>query len=50
MEKLDIEGGARHSGTMVPADNMNGALPMLAACLRELGACIERIAIEPVRV
>jgi len=30
MEKFIIEGGARLSGTMVPAGNKNGALPILA--------------------
>jgi UDP-N-acetylglucosamine 1-carboxyvinyltransferase len=33
MEKFVIEGGAPLSGTMVPAGNKNGALPILAACL-----------------
>src|SRR5271167_5170525 len=31
MEKFVIEGGAPLSGTMVPAGNKNGALPILAA-------------------
>jgi UDP-N-acetylglucosamine 1-carboxyvinyltransferase len=33
MEKFVIEGGAPLSGTIVPAGNKNGALPILAACL-----------------
>src|SRR5438445_11835278 len=33
MEKFVIEGGVALSGTMVPAGNKNGALPILAACL-----------------
>src|SRR5580693_3305098 len=33
MEKFVIEGGVPLSGTMVPAGNKNGALPILAACL-----------------
>jgi UDP-N-acetylglucosamine 1-carboxyvinyltransferase len=33
MEKFVIEGGAPLSGTMVPAGNKNGALPILAASL-----------------
>src|SRR5438105_7114888 len=33
MEKFIIEGGAPLSGTIVPAGNKNGALPILAACL-----------------
>jgi UDP-N-acetylglucosamine 1-carboxyvinyltransferase len=33
MEKLVIEGGAPLSGTMTPAGNKNGALPILASCL-----------------
>ncbi len=33
MEKFVIEGGAPLSGTVVPAGNKNGALPILAACL-----------------
>src|SRR5271154_2653579 len=33
MEKFVIEGGAPLSGTMVPAGNKNGALPILAAAL-----------------
>jgi UDP-N-acetylglucosamine 1-carboxyvinyltransferase len=33
MEKFVIEGGARLSGTLVPAGNKNGALPILAACV-----------------
>jgi UDP-N-acetylglucosamine 1-carboxyvinyltransferase len=33
MEKFMIEGGASLSGTIVPAGNKNGALPILAACL-----------------
>ncbi|HEY7893171.1 MAG TPA: UDP-N-acetylglucosamine 1-carboxyvinyltransferase [Solirubrobacteraceae bacterium] len=33
MEKFVIEGGAPLSGTMVPAGNKNGALPILAACV-----------------
>jgi UDP-N-acetylglucosamine 1-carboxyvinyltransferase len=33
MEKFVIEGGASLSGTIVPAGNKNGALPILAACL-----------------
>src|SRR5205807_6002550 len=33
MEKFVIEGGTRLSGTIVPAGNKNGALPILAACL-----------------
>src|SRR6188768_2040050 len=31
MEKFVIEGGARLSGTVEPAGNKNGALPILAA-------------------
>src|SRR5271157_2169393 len=31
MEKFVIEGGAPLSGTMVPAGNKNGALPILAS-------------------
>jgi UDP-N-acetylglucosamine 1-carboxyvinyltransferase len=33
MEKFVIEGGLPLSGTIVPAGNKNGALPILAACL-----------------
>jgi len=33
MEKFVIEGGRPLSGTVVPAGNKNGALPILAACL-----------------
>ncbi|HUZ30098.1 MAG TPA: UDP-N-acetylglucosamine 1-carboxyvinyltransferase [Solirubrobacteraceae bacterium] len=33
MEKFVIEGGRALSGTIVPAGNKNGALPILAACL-----------------
>jgi UDP-N-acetylglucosamine 1-carboxyvinyltransferase len=33
MEKFVIDGGTRLSGTVVPAGNKNGALPILAACL-----------------
>jgi UDP-N-acetylglucosamine 1-carboxyvinyltransferase len=33
MDKFIIEGGVPLSGTMVPAGNKNGALPILAACL-----------------
>jgi UDP-N-acetylglucosamine 1-carboxyvinyltransferase len=33
MEKFLIEGGVPLSGTIVPAGNKNGALPILAACL-----------------
>src|ERR1035441_3521479 len=33
MEKFIIEGGVPLSGTIVPAANKNGALPILAACL-----------------
>jgi UDP-N-acetylglucosamine 1-carboxyvinyltransferase len=33
MEKFVIEGGSPLSGTIVPAGNKNGALPILAACL-----------------
>ena len=33
MEKFVIEGGTPLSGTIVPAGNKNGALPILAACL-----------------
>ncbi|MBV9167634.1 MAG: UDP-N-acetylglucosamine 1-carboxyvinyltransferase [Solirubrobacterales bacterium] len=33
MEKFVIEGGVPLSGTIVPAGNKNGALPVLAACL-----------------
>jgi UDP-N-acetylglucosamine 1-carboxyvinyltransferase len=33
MEKFVIEGGAPLSGTMTPAGNKNGALPILASCL-----------------
>ncbi len=33
MEKFVIEGGAKLSGTLVPAGNKNGALPILAASL-----------------
>ena len=32
-EKFVIEGGVPLSGTIVPAGNKNGALPILAACL-----------------
>src|SRR5947209_5492003 len=32
-EKFVIEGGSPLSGTIVPAGNKNGALPILAACL-----------------
>ena len=31
MDKFVIEGGAPLSGTVVPAGNKNGALPILAA-------------------
>jgi UDP-N-acetylglucosamine 1-carboxyvinyltransferase len=33
MEKFVIEGGMPLSGTIIPAGNKNGALPILAACL-----------------
>jgi len=33
MEKFVIEGGVPLSGTIVPAGNKNGALPIIAACL-----------------
>src|SRR5215469_15692382 len=33
MEKFVIEGGMPLSGTIVPAGNKNGALPIMAACL-----------------
>ncbi len=33
MEKFVIEGGAQLSGTMFPAGNKNGALPILASCV-----------------
>jgi UDP-N-acetylglucosamine 1-carboxyvinyltransferase len=33
MEKFLIEGGVSLSGTIVPAGNKNGALPIMAACL-----------------
>src|SRR5438874_539818 len=33
MEKFVIEGGVPLSGTVAPAGNKNGALPILAACL-----------------
>ena len=33
MEKFLIEGGVPLSGTIVPAGNKNGALPIMAACL-----------------
>ena len=33
MEKFVIEGGVPLSGTILPAGNKNGALPILAACL-----------------
>ena len=33
MEKFIIEGGVPLAGTIVPAGNKNGALPILAACL-----------------
>src|SRR5881227_1133852 len=33
MEKFVIEGGTPLTGTIVPAGNKNGALPILAACL-----------------
>src|SRR6476469_2612691 len=33
MEKFVIEGGVPLSGTLTPAGNKNGALPILAACL-----------------
>src|SRR5579864_2986401 len=33
MEKFVIEGGRPLSGTITPAGNKNGALPILAACL-----------------
>src|SRR5205823_11042195 len=33
MEKFVIEGGVPLSGTITPAGNKNGALPILAACL-----------------
>jgi UDP-N-acetylglucosamine 1-carboxyvinyltransferase len=33
MEKFVIEGGTPLAGTIVPAGNKNGALPILAACL-----------------
>src|SRR4051795_7103931 len=33
MEKFVIEGGVPLAGTVTPAGNKNGALPILAACL-----------------
>jgi UDP-N-acetylglucosamine 1-carboxyvinyltransferase len=33
MEKFVIEGGVPLSGTLIPAGNKNGALPILAACV-----------------
>src|SRR5579864_6182498 len=33
LQKFVIEGGVPLSGTIVPAGNKNGALPILAACL-----------------
>src|SRR3712207_1014285 len=33
MEKFVIEGGVPLSGTVTPAGNKNGALPILAACV-----------------
>ena len=33
MEKFVIEGGVPLAGTITPAGNKNGALPILAACL-----------------
>jgi UDP-N-acetylglucosamine enolpyruvyl transferase len=33
MEKFVIQGGVPLSGTIVPAGNKNGALPIMAACL-----------------
>src|SRR5436309_14995752 len=33
MEKFLIEGGVPLSGTMIPAGNKNGALPILASCV-----------------
>ncbi len=33
MEKFVIEGGVPLSGTMIPAGNKNGALPILASCV-----------------
>src|SRR5947208_10604452 len=33
MEKFVIEGGVPLSGTITPAGNKNGALPIIAACL-----------------
>ena len=40
MEKFVIEGGVPLSGTIVPAGNKNGALPILAACLLTADAVI----------
>ena len=42
MEKFVIEGGTRLSGTIVPAGNKNGALPILAACLLTEGEVVLR--------
>src|SRR4030088_3116596 len=33
LEEVVIEGGARLSGTVLPAGNKNAALPILAACV-----------------
>ena len=33
MDKFVIEGGVPLSGTVTPAGNKNGALPILAACV-----------------
>ena len=42
MEKFVIEGGVPLSGTIVPAGNKNGALPILAACLLTEGEVVLR--------
>ena len=50
MEKFVIEGGVPLSGTMVPAGNKNGALPILAACvLTEEEVLVEQRAAYPRR-
>jgi UDP-N-acetylglucosamine 1-carboxyvinyltransferase len=42
MEKFVIEGGTQLSGTMVPAGNKNGALPILAASILTDGEVLVR--------
>jgi UDP-N-acetylglucosamine 1-carboxyvinyltransferase len=42
VEKFAIEGGVPLSGTIVPAGNKNGALPILAACLLTVDEVILR--------